>query len=448
MSTKGEPLFSDTNLATLISWREQLLIEKIAGISRIELEEKTMEEWREELEAQFRWEAASLKPDDKKVFTKSVKVSSDAVGAALFGGGQKDDKVEHRIDIPFDGDPELFFCEPSAGLSRSAPPAIVEENTLSLFYIADDVEKLASEQKSDLITINKCLKRINREITEFNESLKETILKKIDPRKVKDSGDATPIPGTDTPGPAASTPHEPPNLQSPYVTFIPGKEEELKDEPESMPEPDLKDEKPAPYVPSPVKDGPQIKFIVDLDLFSYSDISYHLEQSLGARAVQVLNQQIRNFVASALETVGARIEQMPITGTGDGAILAFDSVEPAIWFAEAIHHAADKHNQGKTTNIARRHFRVGISKGEIILEQEFTKSGEFKQYHMAGTPIAIAVRLESNSRTGEVLICSNTYADLPEEMRSQYGQQETVKGKRTETFLAHRKKVVEPVLPD
>ena len=54
------------------------------------------------------------------------------------------------------------------------------------------------------------------------------------------------------------------------------------------------------------------------------------------------------------------------------------------------------------------------------------------------------MRLEAAARTGEVLICVDTYADLPKELRSQYGPVETVKGKRDETFQTHRRKVVEP----
>ena len=68
-------------------------------------------------------------------------------------------------------------------------------------------------------------------------------------------------------------------------------------------------------------------------LFSYSDIGREIEKSLGARAVQVLNQHIRDFVAMSLERMGTRIELFPMVSTGDGAILAFDDAVVAVRFA-------------------------------------------------------------------------------------------------------------------
>jgi class 3 adenylate cyclase len=100
----------------------------------------------------------------------------------------------------------------------------------------------------------------------------------------------------------------------------------------------------------------------------------------------------------------------------------------------------DRHNQGKTVEIAHRHFRVGVAKGEIVVELERAPSGEVIKHH-AGMAIAIAVRLEAAARPGEILICENTYHDLPEDLRADFGQQETVKGKREESFMAHRKAV-------
>jgi len=449
MSTRGKTLFADNSLTIVINQREQSMMEKIDGIPRKELDDKALEDWCDELESQFRIEVPKLNEDEKKVSATDVKVSSSGVGSVLFGGGEKVDGVEHRVDIPFDGDAELFYCQPSISGSRSSPPAIIEENYLSLVYVTTDnnEERLNSEQKKDLITIRKSLKRVGREVSEFNQSLREKILNRINRRRTKDPSDKKISAPADTAPkkPSKASPSEHPYLQSPQFGFTPDSEKEVKEEPK--PEaPTPASEEPAPYVPAPLptRDEPVIKYIVDLDLFSYSDISSNLEQSLGARAVQVLNQQIQNFVNKALQKVGAWIDQVPMVKTGDGAILAFDSAMVAARFAENIHLAADEHNEGKSVEVARRHFRVGVSKGEIIIEQEYTPSGELRSYNMAGTPIATAVRLESSCRTGEVLICANTYADLPEEIRSQYGAEESVKGKRQETFLAHRRKVVEP----
>ena len=53
-------------------------------------------------------------------------------------------------------------------------------------------------------------------------------------------------------------------------------------------------------------------------------------------------------------------------------------------------------------------------------------------------------RLEAACKTGEVIISSNTWANLPEPVRVLYGPEEVVKGKRTEEFRGHRRRVTNP----
>jgi class 3 adenylate cyclase len=462
MSVKGRELFTDKNLSVVISQREQSLIERIEGLGRQEMEEKTVEELCGEIEKEFRLEAPRLNEDEKEESATEVKVKSDTVGAVLLGGGEQADRIEHRINTPFDGDPELFFCKPSIGSGRAAPAAAVEGNNLSLFYVTTPGREgqYKSGYDKDLKAVKKYLKRIGREVSDYNDSIRDTILNKLDARRrIFSIGEPAPRTGKESaPEPSAPEESRVPDAKFGMWTFDPFPESGFSDDQESGPEagsasdesapeigrPGPAEDKPAPCLPEVADGEPVIKYIVDLDLFSYSDISNYLEQSLGARAIQVLNKQIQGFVVQALKRVGERLEHLPIARTGDGAIIAFDSVTAAAGFAEAVHIVAEEHNEGKSLDVARRHFRVGVAKGEIILEGEYTPGGELKNYSMSGTAISKAVRLEASACTGEVLICVDTYEDLSEQMREQYGSSETIKGKRKEIFQAHRRKVVEP----
>jgi len=381
MSVKGRELFADKNLSVVISRREQSLIERIEGLGRQEMEEKTVEELCDEIEKEFRLEAPRLNEDEKEESATEVKVESDTVGAVLLGGGEQADKVEHRINTPFDGDPELFFCQPSIGSERTAPAAVIEGNNLSLFYVTppDKQEQYKSEYEKDCKAIKKYLKRIGRETSDYNDSIRDTILNKLNARRrIFSIGEPAPRTGKES-APESAAPEEShvPDAKFGMWTFDPvaegGFSEGQASEPEaasagdvSAPEsgqPDPAKDKPAPCLPEVADGEPVIKYIVDLDLFSYSDISNYLEQSLGARAIHVLNKQIQSFVVQALKRVGERVEHLPIARTGDGGILAFDSVATAAGFAETVHLVAEEHNKGKSVDVARRHFRVGVAKG-------------------------------------------------------------------------------------
>jgi class 3 adenylate cyclase len=214
--------------------------------------------------------------------------------------------------------------------------------------------------------------------------------------------------------------------------------------------PELTDDAGAPPAAKSTATGqaasPALKFrvIVRADLSRYSDIARYLEQSLGAAAVATLDEQIQNLIRTAIGAVGLHPEDVLLRTEGDSALLAFEQAETASRFAEALHRAAQDYNLGKTVDLAERHFRIGIDSGEIVLEGQTTKAGETLGFRFAGITVAHAVRLESACDTGEVLIASKTWAKLPEPMLDLYGAEETVPGKRDETFRVHRRKVVDP----
>lgn len=178
------------------------------------------------------------------------------------------------------------------------------------------------------------------------------------------------------------------------------------------------------------------KTVVELDLKEYSDTARVIEENLSAEVVMILNEQIQGLVDSALAVVGISRTQAVMATTGDGAILAFDDPIVAHDFGEALHRACVVHNYGKTIEMARRWFRVGMATGDLCLETDGTTR------RMAGSVIARAVRLEAAASVGEIVADSQTLAVLPAYIQAFYGKEELVYGKRDEEFPAHRYAVV------
>ncbi len=186
------------------------------------------------------------------------------------------------------------------------------------------------------------------------------------------------------------------------------------------------------------------KVMAVIDLSRYSDICNELEQQLDVTAVAAVNKQIKDLIGLALAGAGIASDGLPFKGTGDGAIIALDTADQGSLFAEKLHVEAANHNRGKNVHLAQRHFRVGVWSGKIVLQPEPRGKGLPPTFDFAGSSIGFAVRLEAACKTGEVLISSDTWANLPAAVRAQYGPEEVVKGKRTEAFRAHRRQVADP----
>jgi class 3 adenylate cyclase len=179
------------------------------------------------------------------------------------------------------------------------------------------------------------------------------------------------------------------------------------------------------------------KTVVELDLVGYSSVARTLEENLGVEVVARFNQQIQTFVDAGLKAVHAGRERAVKATTGDGAILAFGKPADAHRFAEAVHKAAEAHNQKRTEPSAQRWFRIGIATGDL---DERPRAGGGRE--IAGVVIANAVRLEGAAKPGQTVADAATFDSLPPSLRKHYGPEEIVRGKREERFVAHRCTVI------
>jgi class 3 adenylate cyclase len=182
------------------------------------------------------------------------------------------------------------------------------------------------------------------------------------------------------------------------------------------------------------------------DLSRFSDICSELEQQLDVLAVSALRDQLRSIADATFADIQVNPSEVDFKDTGDGRIIAFKSVKDAHLFAESLHHKAASHNLTRSYPLAQRHFRVGIHAGEVAISAPESRDLDGHGQDFCGTVVANAVRLVDKKAcmTGQVLIESHSWAALPEELRRLYGPEECVAGKREETFLVHRRKVIEP----
>jgi len=181
------------------------------------------------------------------------------------------------------------------------------------------------------------------------------------------------------------------------------------------------------------------KTIEVIDLVNYSDIVRTLEENLGSGAVAELNDQIQRFIVDSINAFG-KSDDCILKTTGDGAILQFDSVELAHSVAERIHRASANYNKKRTEFIAKRYFKIGIATGDVTYQ--VLPGG---QLDFAGLAVSNAVRLESACAPGQILMDPESFGLLPLSCQGAYGPEELVRGKRTETFRAHRYSVIKDV---
>jgi tetratricopeptide (TPR) repeat protein/class 3 adenylate cyclase len=170
-----------------------------------------------------------------------------------------------------------------------------------------------------------------------------------------------------------------------------------------------------------------------VDMVGYSSIARILEENISAVSVSDLNKQIQTFMMRSLAQLPDPKGYSVFATTGDGIIVLFERADDAHRFAYQVHLLAREHNERRTESTAQRWFRVGIATGELSPNPDPTLGAEY-----AGTTIANAVRLESAARAGEIVADAASFAGLSDKLKSLYGKDETVKGKREERFLVRR----------
>jgi class 3 adenylate cyclase len=172
------------------------------------------------------------------------------------------------------------------------------------------------------------------------------------------------------------------------------------------------------------------KTILELDLVAYNDVARLLEENLDVQAVKIFQDQIQRFVNHGLNTVGLRREDVVFGTSGDNAILVFDDAEIMRRFAHAVQNETLLYNNQKSLEAAKRWFRMGAATGMVLIHRS--------EKQIVGTTISRSVRLETAASRGQLVVDLPTFHSLPDELKKYYGAEESIKGKRQESFQARR----------
>jgi class 3 adenylate cyclase len=190
------------------------------------------------------------------------------------------------------------------------------------------------------------------------------------------------------------------------------------------------------------------RVVVSVDMARYGKMSHAVEGFFGADGIFKLNKEIRAVLLAAVKKSGVHPNKVFVVDTGDGALVVFANAKKAILFAQAVHEAGRDFNRPRSETDHHRHFRIGVSTGNIVLEEIATLNRNLSSISMGGKAIATAVRLQAAAATGEIVACEETLSDLTSEMRNAFpGDYEKVHGKAHEQkfpIKAKRYKVCDP----
>lgn len=149
-------------------------------------------------------------------------------------------------------------------------------------------------------------------------------------------------------------------------------------------------------------------FVVSVDLVGYSLKVKEVEQSTGeAAGTADINSRIRTLVRDATGLSGEALESSFIAETGDGAILKFAYVDPAIDFSARLHSAVREENLKVSVRLAQWDFRVGIAFGAV--ETRVNTNGTLL---FGGLAISNAVRFQSGTKPASTMIDDKSFSML------------------------------------
>ena len=170
--------------------------------------------------------------------------------------------------------------------------------------------------------------------------------------------------------------------------------------------------------------------VVVLDLRDYTgtvlEAANIFEDGDKPEVMRLVNKTIQNLVDQGLGVVRFTREECPVTKTGDGAQVIFESPTHAHDFAVGLHEICAARN----SKVSRpMWFRIGVATGEFNDDP-------------IGFPIIWAVRYEGAGKPGWIVIDKATYDGLQMRCQMKYGPQKRIKAKGRD-FTVRFSKVVE-----
>ena len=184
-----EPLFCHFDLSRILSEVEQAMLKEIGSLNENRVLNTSHEDLRDYFIKKYSKEMPQV--DELAITVDQGDAQIDVSRRfeyAVFDRSQPLLTTGTRITfyLPFVGDSQLFHCKAST-FSLNPPRAAVRNDELQFVYerTTSDAEKIKQEFQDDLNRFKQSLSWIQKDLTQFNSSIKQTIEQEINARRNK-----------------------------------------------------------------------------------------------------------------------------------------------------------------------------------------------------------------------------------------------------------------------
>jgi hypothetical protein len=183
-----EALFSRRDLHSVLEAQQKTMLEEIDRLDEGRILSASLEDLSDYFERRYRIEPLSLK--EESIQTDHGDASVDVSGRFDYDVRPGEGPVYVRgtrvsFFLPFEGEADLFECQPSP--FSTGPQASVGEKEVTLSYsrTEKDAEGIGAEFRRDLTRIKTTVERIDADVKRLNDSLRGKAKDRIENRRAK-----------------------------------------------------------------------------------------------------------------------------------------------------------------------------------------------------------------------------------------------------------------------
>ncbi len=182
-------LFSNHDLRKVLQHQEMELFREIDEIDGNRLLNTNVEDLCDYFEQKYKIEVPQLREDEITVDQHETDVDVSQDPRRFIRDRSKPFYIKGtkvRFFIPYNGNPDLFKCQPSH-FTLSPPRGSVspEEVVITFTFVEHDADKVKAEFERTLTEIRQYLEWINSDVSQFNASLREKARQRIESRRQK-----------------------------------------------------------------------------------------------------------------------------------------------------------------------------------------------------------------------------------------------------------------------
>ena len=184
-----EPLFRHFDLRETINQVEQTMLKEIRSLNENRVLNTSHEDVRKYFIDKYSVEIPQIYEEGITVDQGDAQIDvSRRFEYAVFDRSQPLLITGTRITfyLPFTGDGQLFQCKAST-FSLNPPRAVVKNHELQFIYerTTNDAERISQEFQDDLKRLKQSLSWIEKDLTQFNNNIQQTIEQEINARREK-----------------------------------------------------------------------------------------------------------------------------------------------------------------------------------------------------------------------------------------------------------------------